>query len=379
MQGPARGLASEAPLQGGKGFWGWGLGLPDQDLPIEHRSLRQGLSEADQLRKGLIDQVLAAAPETATATAVDQLTADAVPLPLQLPLVRRGLLDLLEFDWAGEEKRIGPRRQGIAITRGCGQRGEALSRGCEPAHQAMRDEGFIEIGAAGDTAGHQPGRYPDAETTTEQLVDQQELAVGQGLPAANHRGLLLLPAILNMQNSIVSDNSLSPEDKAIAIQKTNEQHQKLKVSRNNYIDNPQDPQAYENYLTDVVDQINFLTGEADSPLKKGRQYDTRLTYSDKNNIDNDTSNGIMSLLSLDTASVSGGKDAFSPGFQKVPLTPKSKELIQSLKNKMISSYVNTTGFSENEITNPDSLTKTKRKKIEPLINALENIDRGLAS
>jgi len=186
-------------------------------------------------------------------------------------------------------------------------------------------------------------------------------------------------AILNMQNSIVSDNSLSPEDKVIAIQKTNEQHQKLKVSRNNYIDNPEDPQAYENYLTDVVDQINFLTGEGDSPLKKGRQYDTRLTYSDKNNIDNDTSNGIMSLLSLDTASVSGGKDAFSPAFQKVPLTPKSKELIQSLKDKMISSYVNTTGFSENEIMNPDSLTKTKRKKIEPLINALENIDRGLAS
>ena len=186
-------------------------------------------------------------------------------------------------------------------------------------------------------------------------------------------------ALLNMQNSIISDNSLSPEDKSRAIQNANEQHQKVKVSRNNYIENPEDPQTYENYLTDVVNQINYLTGEGDSPLNTGREYDTRLTYSDKNNIDSDTSNSIMSLLSLDTASVSGGKDVFSPGFQKVPLTPKSKELIKSLKNKMISSYVNTTGFSENEILNPDSLTRTKRKKIEPLINALENIDRGLVS
>ena len=76
--------------------------------------------------------------------------------------------------------------------------------------------------------------------------------------------------------------------------------------------------------------------------------------------------------------VGGGKDAFSPGFQKVELTPQSKKLIKSLRKKLIFSYVKTTGFSEDEITNPDSLNKTKRKKIEPLINALENIDRGLA-
>jgi len=85
----------------------------------------------------------------------------------------------------------------------------------------------------------------------------------------------------------------------------------------------------------------------------------------------------MSMLSLDSASVSGGKDAFSPGFQKGELTPQSKEHIKSLKNKLLSSYVKTSGFSEDQIMNPDSLTKTQRKKIEPLINALENIDRGL--
>ena len=186
-------------------------------------------------------------------------------------------------------------------------------------------------------------------------------------------------AILNMQNSIISDDSMSPEDKSKALQTANQNHQQFKKSRSNYIDNPDSPEAYENYLSDVVSNIDFLTGEGDSPLKAGRQYDNRLTYSDKNNIDNDTANGIMSMLSLDTASVAGGKDAFSPGFQKVELTPKSKEHIKSLRKKLISSYVKTTGFSEDEIMNPDSLNKTKRKKIEPLINALENINRGLGS
>ena len=186
-------------------------------------------------------------------------------------------------------------------------------------------------------------------------------------------------AVLNMQNSIISDDSMSSEDKSKALQTANQYHQQFKKSRSNYIDNPDSPEAYENYLKDVVSNIDFLTGEGDSPLKPGRQYDTRLTYSDKNNIDNDTANGIMSMLSLDTASVAGEKDAFSPGFQKVELSPKSKEYIKSLRKKLISSYVKTTGFSEDEIMNPDSLNKTKRKKIEPLINALENINRGLGS
>ena len=186
-------------------------------------------------------------------------------------------------------------------------------------------------------------------------------------------------AVLNMQNSIISDDTLSPEEKSKAIQTANQYHQQFKKSRNNYIDNPNSPEAYENYLSDVIKNIDYLTGEGDSPLKPGRKYDNRLTYSERNNIDNDTSNAIMSMLSLDTASVSGGTDVFSPGFQKSGLTPQSKKYINSLREKLISSYVKTSGFSEDEIMNPDSLTKTKRKKIEPLINALENIDRGLQS
>jgi hypothetical protein len=186
-------------------------------------------------------------------------------------------------------------------------------------------------------------------------------------------------AVLNMQNSIMSDDNMSPEEKTGAIKQANEYHQQFKKSRANYIDNPDNPESYEGYLSDIVSNVDYLTGEGDSPLTPGRKYDTRLTYSSKNNIDNDTTNAIMSMLSLDSASVAGGKDAFSPGFQKVGLTPKSKEYIKSLRSKLVSSYIKTSGFTEDQIKNPDSLTKTNRKKIEPLISALENIDRGLGS
>ena len=184
-------------------------------------------------------------------------------------------------------------------------------------------------------------------------------------------------AILNMQNSILSDDNMNTEEKNATIARANQEHQKFKKSRAAYIDNPNDASTYETYLEDVVSNVNFLTGEGDSPLKSGRKYDTRLTYSDKNNIDNDTINGIMSVLSLDTASVAGGKDAFSPGFQKTELTTRSKELVSGLRDKLIDGYVATSGFSMDQIKNPDSLNKTQRKKIEPLISALENISRGL--
>lgn len=183
--------------------------------------------------------------------------------------------------------------------------------------------------------------------------------------------------IINMQNSIFSDDTLSPEEKEIAIQTANQHHQKIKKSRNEYIDNPDSAEAYENYLGDIVTQIGYLTGDGDSPLKKGRKYDTRLTPSPKNNIDNDTYSGIMNMLSLDSASVSGGKDAFSPGFQETPLSPKAKEYVNTLRQKMIESFSKQSGFNKNQIDNPDSLTKTQRKKIEPILNAIENIERGL--
>jgi len=76
--------------------------------------------------------------------------------------------------------------------------------------------------------------------------------------------------------------------------------------------------------------------------------------------------------------VAGGKDVFSPGFQQTPLSPKSKEHIGTLRKKLMDSYAKQSGFTQSQIDNPDSLTKTQKKKIEPLLNALENIDRGLS-
>ena len=124
---------------------------------------------------------------------MDQLPADPVPLPLHLPLIGGGLLDLLAFDRAGQEKREGTGGERIRITGLCGQGPIALGRWVEPSHQAMGNQGLIESSAAGDAPGHQTGGDAHAKATAQQLVDQQQLPSRQALPGAHHRGLLRLP------------------------------------------------------------------------------------------------------------------------------------------------------------------------------------------
>jgi hypothetical protein len=136
--------------------------------------------------------------------------------------------------------------------------------------------------------------------------------------------------------------------------------------------------TYGVYISSIVENMMYLTGVGDNSPFDHRQYDTRLTASNRNNIHSDTASTIMSLLSLDTASVTGGKDVMSPGSQKT-LTEKTRQNITTLSNFLLSSYVKTSGLTPEQIKNPDTLTKTRRKPIEPLIAALENINRGLNS
>ena len=182
--------------------------------------------------------------------------------------------------------------------------------------------------------------------------------------------------LTTMQNSVMADDSLDPEEKKKIQQQINDNHQEFKAARNNYIDNPNDPQAYEGYLESMLNNFAYLQGDGDSPLSPDRKYDTRLTPSEKNTIDDDTLKGIMGMMTLDSGSLSKDKDVFSPGRQK-EMTPKAKEHAKALRKKMVDASMKSTGFTQEQIDNPDSLTKTQRKKIEPLLNALENIDRGL--
>ena len=183
--------------------------------------------------------------------------------------------------------------------------------------------------------------------------------------------------LTTMQNSVMADDSFEPEEKKKIQQQINDNHQEFKAARNNYIDNPNDPQAYEDYLASMLNNFAYLQGDGDSPLSPDRKYDTRLTPSKKNTIDDDAFKGIMGMMTLDSGSLSKDKDVFSPGRQE-KMTPKAKEHANALRKKMVDAVMKSTGFTQEQIDNPDSLKKTQRNKIEPLLNALENIDRGLA-
>ena len=183
--------------------------------------------------------------------------------------------------------------------------------------------------------------------------------------------------LTTMQNSVMADDSFEPEEKKKIQQQINNNHQEFKAARNNYIDNPNDPQAYEDYLASMLNNFAYLQGDGDSPLSPDRKYDTRLTPSKKNTIDDDAFKGIMGMMTLDSGSLSKDKDVFSPGRQE-KMTPKAKEHANALRKKMVDAVMKSTGFTQEQIDNPDSLKKTQRNKIEPLLNALENIDRGLA-
>ena len=182
--------------------------------------------------------------------------------------------------------------------------------------------------------------------------------------------------LTTMQNSIMTDDSFEPEKKKEILQRVNENHQQLKSARNNYIDNPNDPQVYEDYLGSMLNNVGYLTGDGDSPLSPDRKYDTRLTPSEKNTLDDDLLKGIIGMMTVDKRSLKKDKDVFSPGRQK-EMTTKAKEHVKALRKKMVDAYSRTSGLTPEQIENPDSLKAEDRKKLLTLTNALENLDAGL--
>ena len=183
--------------------------------------------------------------------------------------------------------------------------------------------------------------------------------------------------LTTMQNSIIADDSFDPMKKKEILQRVNDNHQELKKARNNYVDKPNDPQAFEDYLGSVLNNVSYLQGDGDSPLSPDRKYDTRLTPSKKNTLDDDVLKGIIGMMTVDKGSIEKDKDVFSPGRQTA-MTPQAKKYAKALRKKMIDAYSRTSGLTPEQIENPDSLKAGDKKKLLTLTNALENIDRGLA-
>ena len=77
-------LAPDALLQQGK--WLYRVLLPGDELAIEHRALGQRGRRGRDFREALGDELLAARPEEAAAAAPNELCANAVPFPFDLPV-----------------------------------------------------------------------------------------------------------------------------------------------------------------------------------------------------------------------------------------------------------------------------------------------------
>ncbi len=153
--------------------------LPDQDLAIDHRAVGQAAGQFAQLGKALADQFLAARPDPDLPVALDQLGADAVPLPFDEPIVRRAKqrVELLHrrLQRVREEERVGlTPTLGVLMLGLLGdQRAVALGAGpmgqVGVADQALRDALGVEVGQRGQRASDQQLRHADAKGAGDQL------------------------------------------------------------------------------------------------------------------------------------------------------------------------------------------------------------------
>jgi hypothetical protein len=182
-------------------------------------------------------------------------------------------------------------------------------------------------------------------------------------------------SLANLQNQILFDEKLSPEEKDVEFKIANDNHQRFKKARNNFIDNSQDSTAYEELVGSIRNSLDHLTGKTEgSKLDSERKYDTRMSYSPDNSSSNDIFSTINSLLTL---SGGEGKNTFSPSFQKNPLTPKAREDLEYLKDQLIDSYSSYKDIPREKLLDPESLNKTQRNAIAPFTKAYSQLAEAL--
>ena len=120
--------------------------LPADQLAVENAAGRHRLSDIHKLWEALVDQFFPSAPEVDAGTAMDQLTADPIPLPLQLPIVHRCLPQPIRLQWTCEIKGV-RRAPGTVLIRGCfgGELSKALHGRFKPAHQSLHHQALFQF------------------------------------------------------------------------------------------------------------------------------------------------------------------------------------------------------------------------------------------
>ena len=163
-----------------------GIGVPNQQLAVEHRIARQSSRSALDFGKTAVEAFFAARPQRQIVIAPDQLQADAVPLPFKQPVVDVAQRCGLRFQRRRQKKRI--RLRAIAGQRFAAQQiaQEGLIR--RPlAQHPLREQRDVDARQFGQRLLHQPLRYAHPQRAGEQFVEHQTLLAIEMAPAVRHR------------------------------------------------------------------------------------------------------------------------------------------------------------------------------------------------
>jgi hypothetical protein len=146
-----------------------------ENLAIDHGVVLERSSGGGDFREAFRDQLLAARPQVHVPAALDQLRADAIPLPFRQPrveILEHGSRRCCRFNRGREVERIRPRQVfiGDAMRTQC----VVPVRGRHPiAHQPGRDRRRRQIRRRGQRAHDERLRHPDTELTGEQFQQRE--------------------------------------------------------------------------------------------------------------------------------------------------------------------------------------------------------------
>jgi hypothetical protein len=180
-------LAPDALLQGSEGHRP--VVREGDDFAVQHGAVRQVRRRRGDLGKPPRDEFFAARPEPRLAPAAHELRANAVPLPLDQPVLPIAERLRRALEWRRQEKRVRLRGIGLSGVRGDDGR-EPLRRRRPVPHEPRRDSRCFGARRERQRPHHQRLRDADPELAGQQLVEEEPFGARQAQPPrCDHRPL----------------------------------------------------------------------------------------------------------------------------------------------------------------------------------------------
>src|SRR6478672_12310492 len=184
---PAQALAPDTTLQLRE--WQRRAIHPGQQLTIEHGPFRKQTPSLLHFRKSPGQQLLTPAPEKRAAGAANELSPDAVPLPLGDPVAGVSQLSGIGFQRMRQKKWIWPADVGVPGV-GRDQLLKELSAWFPAPHEAVGDHLLVDSTQLSTRPRNQSLRRPHPEASGDQLVPHQPLAPVELAPGLDHHRAL---------------------------------------------------------------------------------------------------------------------------------------------------------------------------------------------